>query len=251
MSRQSKGEHRRLKQRERRQKWRNDQREIKAEAEKEAQQKTLDLASSLPECLPTTCTVAEVNETVLPQTAKRHRLSPKERTLKFFIDLFKYDTRPADWDLVCINPGEYTTTPYQPSDPPLSRLSALVWETEYETQRLTYLHEISTDEAEYLLTRKERELKYYRKHIKNRERMYGDWPKYLGRFGDLATKHLIKVWFYGNLVLWRVITQLEFQKEELVQRIDEKCLSVRNRCEQLIKRYIIDTFNYQVSILGY
>ncbi|KAJ2996744.1 hypothetical protein NUW58_g881 [Xylaria curta] len=98
MSRAGRGERRRLKQRERRQNWRRNKQEKKAEVAKESlleMQGQLDLLLSPPKAPPT-----DIDCTAAATQAKRHRLGSEECTLDFFRLLFETDTRPTDWDLV-------------------------------------------------------------------------------------------------------------------------------------------------------
>ncbi|KAI0451403.1 hypothetical protein F5B21DRAFT_486965 [Xylaria acuta] len=226
MPKQSKGERRRLKQRERRQKWRHNERELKAEAENEGRQKIPDPAPSLPKCLPVACTVAGGGDMVGSPRAKRHRLSPKERTLEFLINLFEYDTRPADWDLVCIEPGEYTVYPHYRLVSPLSRPFALDWEIEYEGRRLRCLCGKCLKEAEAGLIEKQRELTFYKRHMRNKDFISSNLSKHLGKFNDLPMEHAIKVLYYGQLVLQRVITRLEAQQQELLWHVQYACNNI-------------------------
>ncbi|KAI0555535.1 hypothetical protein F4679DRAFT_174674 [Xylaria curta] len=205
ISKKSKGERRRIRQRERRQKQRHDEWKIKAEAERDARQTMPDLPLELPR-----------SDTDQLKRAKRQRLSPKERTITFCINLFKYDTRPADWDLVCIQPGEYTVFPFRQVVLPLSRLSALVWETEYKARRIGCLVGKGLREVETILIEKERELLFYERHMRNKDLLSRNWSKYSGKFKNLPLDLVIKVLYYSQLVLRRVIAQLEIQKWELL-----------------------------------
>ncbi|KAI0447865.1 hypothetical protein F4803DRAFT_545912 [Xylaria telfairii] len=207
VSKQSKGERRKLKQRERRQKWRQENKAKK----RETWRKILDLVLSLPEPRPSICSAADLGETDRFKPSKRHRLSPKERTLAFFINLFKNDTRPTDWDLLCIEAEESTRLPHYQLFLPLSSLSALVWETEYEGRRLHFLASKSLEEVDAIMVEKEREITFYRKHMGNKDFIISNLSKYLGKFNDMPTEHIIKVLYYGQLVLQRVIKELERQ----------------------------------------
>ncbi|KAI1756906.1 hypothetical protein F4782DRAFT_206996 [Xylaria castorea] len=197
--------------RERRQKWRHNEWKIKPEAERDARQTIPDLSLGLPR-----------SETNQFKRAKWHRLSPKERTIVFFMNLFKYDTRPADWDLVCIQPREYTVFPHRQTVLPLSRLSALVWETEYEGRRIGCLIGKGLEEVEAALIEKERELTFYGKHMRNKDLMSSNWSKYLGKFKNLPLELVIKASYYGQFVLRRVIAQLEAQKQGLLWQVREQ-----------------------------
>jgi hypothetical protein len=118
--------------------------------------------------------------------------------------------------------GEYEVFPNRQLVLPLSRLSALVWNVEYEARRLTTFSSKDVVEVEQYLLRKERELMYYRKHLKNWKLIWGSWRKYLGELDESAVRHTVKSLFYGNKVLSRVTAQLEVQRQELAQQIQRK-----------------------------
>ncbi|KAI0191674.1 hypothetical protein EV127DRAFT_492584 [Xylaria flabelliformis] len=200
LSKQTKRERRRIKQRERRQKWRHKGWSIKAEDERDTRQTIPDLPLELPK-----------SETDHLKRAKRHRLSPKERTIAFFMHLFKYDTRPADWDLICLVPGEYRVFPFCQTVLPLSGLSALVWETEYEGQQISCHVGKGLEEVRATLIEKERELIFYGRHLRNKDLISRNWSKYSGNFKNLQLDLVVKILYYGQLVLRRVVEQLEAQ----------------------------------------
>ncbi|KAI3329085.1 hypothetical protein HD806DRAFT_271876 [Xylariaceae sp. AK1471] len=214
-------ERRRIKQRERRQKWRHKEREKIVEADGELRLKMQALALDWPTSLPAAYSVADAEEPTVYKPTKGHRSSPQERTLLFLTNLFRYDTRPADWDLVCVEQGEYAIFPDRQLVLPLSRLSALVWKIEYDGRRLTALASKGLEEIENALVRKERELVYYRKHLRNWQLIWGSWRKYSGKLDVLAVKHTVRALFYGNVVLSRVTAQLDAQKQELTRQIRE------------------------------
>ncbi|KAI8627972.1 hypothetical protein F5Y19DRAFT_439104, partial [Xylariaceae sp. FL1651] len=91
-------ERRRLKQRERRQNWRRERYHENSNIERKPQPK---MQEPILDSRTTTPTTEEaVDMTALPtyKSTKSYRLSPQES-----------DTRPTDWDLVCIKPGEYSS----------------------------------------------------------------------------------------------------------------------------------------------
>ncbi|KAI0200397.1 hypothetical protein F4808DRAFT_429737 [Astrocystis sublimbata] len=220
VSNQSKGNRRRLKQKVRRQTWRSNERKAKTEAEKEIQQKILDFASSLPHYRPRECDTAFPHrQPILPLS----RLSAMvweveyERTLMFLMDLFKYDTRSADWDLVCSELGEYTAFPHCQSVLPLSRLSALVWEVEYEGRRWNSSVEENLEKVEYILIQKECKLTFYKRHKRSCDHKSEVWSKCLRSHKSIFSVEVaMKALCYGQLVLQRVIVQLEKQQQELL-----------------------------------
>ncbi|KAI0863722.1 hypothetical protein F4860DRAFT_48666 [Xylaria cubensis] len=203
-SKQSRGERRRNRQRERRQKWRHDEWKVKAETIPDA---PLELSKS------------KTDQLELAKRAKRHRRSPQERTIAFFVNLFKYDTRPADWDLVCIQPGEYAVFPFRQAVLPLSRLSALIWKTEYESREISCLIRRGLEKVEATLIEKKRELIFYEEHMRNKDVISQNWSEYSEQFNNLSSEPVIKVLYYGQLVVRRVIARLETQIGVLLWQI--------------------------------
>ncbi|KAI8627971.1 hypothetical protein F5Y19DRAFT_439100 [Xylariaceae sp. FL1651] len=105
---------------------------------------------------------------------------------------------------------------------PLSRSSALVWDIEYEGRRLESLPREDTTEMEDILVRKEREILFYRKHLRNKERIWDNWYKHTKKFGFPVMERMIKILRYGSLVLKRVVSQLEKQRLGLEKQIRRK-----------------------------
>ncbi|KAI1113613.1 hypothetical protein F5Y14DRAFT_417241 [Nemania sp. NC0429] len=161
---------RRIKQRERRQKWRRAK-----YSDVEVMDKPLDLSDTSPPSSPTTSNIPR-RDAAVHVNGRRHRRSPLERSVAFFAQLFKHDTRPADWDLVCSEPGEYMEFPHRQLVLPLSRLSALVWETQYEMASID-IASLDSDALAGVIRYLERDLSFYDRHIANAGRITHEWDK--------------------------------------------------------------------------
>ncbi|TRX93064.1 hypothetical protein FHL15_005932 [Xylaria flabelliformis] len=177
-SKQNRGERRRNRQRERRQQWRHDKWKVKAE--------------TIPD-VPSELSKSNTDQLDRAKRAKRHRRSPQERTISFLVNLFQYDTRPADWDLVCIQPGEYAAFPYHQAALPLSRLSALIWKTEYESREISCLTRKGLEKVEATLIEKERELIFYEEHMRNMDVISQNLSEYSGEVKNLPPEPVTKV----------------------------------------------------------
>lgn len=112
-----------------------------------------------------------------PALRKRHRPSPRERTMLFFAKSYESDTRPADWALVYGERGGYEQFPYSRADPPLSQLSALVWRVEYDTGRLGSLSFRDVSSLQRLVAAKASELAFFRNHLRRVDGMQKEMLK--------------------------------------------------------------------------
>ncbi|KAI1326320.1 hypothetical protein F5Y16DRAFT_234639 [Xylariaceae sp. FL0255] len=150
---------RRIKQRERRQKWRKEK-----QSDIGCINQPLDLGIASLSVSPTTFDLMKHHPVHVNE--RRHRRSPMERSVILFAQLFQRDTRPADWELVCVEPGEFFAFPHRQPVLPLSRLSALIWATEYEIAN-TDIASFDRTALKKALVSLERDLAFHGKHLAN------------------------------------------------------------------------------------
>lgn len=212
----NKAQRRRLKQRERRQRWRIEKRKEQLEEEPVPEN---NISTHAPE---QALYASDENKLFSHTTSKRHRASPNERTMSFFAKFYESDTRPEDWAVVCGQRDEYARFPYHCIDPPLSRLSVLVQEVEHAMENLGWRSFADVSVLEQLVSSKASELAFFRKHLGRVKSIRGTITKHLGKHGFDRTEDAYKKVWYGDLVLSRVIPQLQTYYLELTTRLQSR-----------------------------
>lgn len=209
----NKAQRRRLKQRERRQRWRIEKRKEQLEEEPVPEN---NISTHAPE---QALYASDENKLFSHTTSKRHRPSPNERTMSFFAKFYESDTCPEDWAVVYGHRDEYARFPYHCIDPPLSRLSILVREVEHAMKTLEPHSFEDVSVLERLVSSKSSKLAFFRKHLGRVGSIRGVIMKHMGKHGFDSTEDAYKKVWYGYLVLSGIIPKLQTYCLELTARL--------------------------------
>lgn len=213
----NRAQRKRHKQRERRQRGREEK--YKEKIEKDGKPLSKDEYLALVSTLVSDPLVEnDENDVSSRATSTKPHPSPHQRTMSFFATFYETDTRPEDWVCAYGERNVYEEFPYITTDIPLLQLSALARKVDYATICLGSLSFIDTLSLKQFVVSKAAELRFFREHLRHVNDIRKMMVEHMGKHGFDSIEDAFKKLSYGDLVLSKVVPQLEAYHMELVRK---------------------------------